>query len=328
MWASVRLSSLPGNLLALYLLEAEPEGDAAPDLPASNASSGEGHSSTDLVLGWKVHSPLFAAMACLVMFGSLMMCMVRTRGGHDAGEDPPPPPPASDNSASDSASPPTSAGSPEKDADAAAPPLLESLISLWRLIPLMLFSGLNGAFLFCVLPSLMPVLLVAKVSMIIAVVEFVMCFVYGRIADANGSGSVLVLSLCLELVSVVFLCFVAVQTTEPDFGETPDRELLWYAVTVMISAADAGWQSQTYSVIGSTGTGGRRVQAFAVFCVVQHIGFALAWGLVSLAPPSDTSTFCAYWITTAAVAVVAFCGWASNATMKMTQEELYEPLQA
>jgi MFS-type transporter involved in bile tolerance (Atg22 family) len=202
------------------------------------------------------------------------------------------------------------------------PALLTVLRLHFRLTPLMLFSGINGAFLFCVLPGLMPLMLVPKVSMVIAVVEFVMCFAYGRIADASGSGSVLATSLCVQVVSVVFLCYVAL------VRDDTDKEALWYVATVLIAAADAGWQSQTYSVIGGTGTGGRRVQAFAVFCVTQHCGFAVAWGLVSLLTPSDPVTFCAYWVGTAAIAIMAFCGWLSHDTMEIstTKEELYEPL--
>jgi hypothetical protein len=259
MWASVRLSALPGNLLALYLLSIEPasggqERQRPSNATASSASDGSSVASS-LVIGWKdPESVLFSGLTCCILIGcALLLCCLHLPATLTSEEpcSPSPVPVQQD-----------------------TPALLTVLRLHFRLTPLMLFSGLNVGFLFSSLPGLMPLMLVPKVSMVIAVVEFAMCFVYGHIADVCGSFPVFTMALCLQFAAVTLLCFLALSA---DVSKGPYAEIWWYAATVLVSAADAGWQSQTYTAIGSTGTGGHRTQAFAVFGVVQHVGYALAW---------------------------------------------------
>ena len=67
--------------------------------------------------------------------------------------------------------------------------------------------------------------------------------------------------------------------------------MAWYIGCALLGLADAGVQSQTYTVVGREYTGAHKEDAFAVFSVVQHLGLALAWIMLSIARPNTASAF-------------------------------------
>jgi hypothetical protein len=68
-WASLRLSAIPGNLLALSLLK---DGD-------DDGSTSTADDKLHLFVGWSTHSPVFIGLAALCCAGALVLMLVRPR---------------------------------------------------------------------------------------------------------------------------------------------------------------------------------------------------------------------------------------------------------
>jgi hypothetical protein len=276
-WASLRMSAVPGNLVALWLLKDEP------------GSSGGGDATRR---GWTGSSPVFVALSALCLLGAFFLLLMRIQ-----------PPALTADSAADQQ---------EKKADSLVTLLSGGLgarnaTTIRSLLPLCFFSGLNIGLIYGCLPALMPVLEVPKVYIVIAAAEVLGSVAAGRLADTSfGSGAVLWSSLVIEAVAVLCVCFVASHTHDSggDGGSG-----WWYAAAALLGLADAGFQSQAYTVTGACFPDALKVNAFAVFGVLQHLGLAAAWVAVSIWPPSSSvAAYCAYWLGCGAIAVAAVVG--------------------
>ena len=84
--------------------------------------------------------------------------------------------------------------------------------------------------------------------------------------------------------------------------------MAWYIGCALLGLADAGVQSQTYTVVGREYTGAHKEDAFAVFSVVQHLGLALAWIMLSIARPNTASAFVRALCIDGAVGLLAVAG--------------------
>jgi hypothetical protein len=282
-WASLRMSAVPGNLVALWLLR-----------DAQDPGSGGGSDGATRH-GWTDSSPVFVALSALCLLGAFILLLMRIQ-----------PPALTADSAADQQ---------EKKADSLVTLLSGGLgarnaTTIRSLLPLCFFSGLNIGLIYGCLPALMPVLQVPKVYIVIAAAEVLGSVSAGRLADTSlGSSAVLWISFVIEGVAVLCVCFVANRTDGDGTGINSGGSGWWYVAAALLGLADAGFQSQAYTVTGACFSDALKVNAFAVFGVLQHLGLAAAWVAVSIWPPSDSVTcYCAYWAVCATTAVAAVVG--------------------
>ena len=87
--------------------------------------------------------------------------------------------------------------------------------------------------------------------------------------------------------------------------EDPANAWRWYLAAGLIGLADAGFQSQAYTVTGAVFSDELKVHAFAVFSVLQHFGLTVAWVSVTIWPPSEGKIFAVYFLVTGVIAAVS-----------------------
>ena len=282
-WASLRMSAVPGNLVALALLKDPADGSAA-----SSSSSAE-HAR-----GWTDSSPVFLGLSVLCMIGAFILLLMRIQ-----------------TAATRSIQPGVEQKQEHKD-DGFIRILNggfggNTSSAIRALLPLFFFSGLNIGLIYGCLPALMPVIQVPKAYIVIAAAEVLGSVTAGRVADTRlGSSAVLWFSLIVEVVAVLCVCYVADHT---DSAESDGESNGWYLAAALLGLADSGFQSQAYTVTGACFSDALKVNAFAVFGVLQHLGLAAAWVSVSIWPPGDSvSCYDTYWVVCGVAAVAAVVG--------------------
>lgn len=289
-WASLRMSAIPGNLVALWLLQ-----DAAHTDESSSGATRH---------GWTESSPIFVALSALCLAGAVILLLMQIQTS----------------ALSSPVGGKRNKDSQEQQKDDGFIALLNgglgarNSIAIRSLLPLFFFSGLNIGLIYGCLPALMPVLQVPKVYIVIAAAEVLGSVCAGRLADTSfGSSAVLWISFVIEGAAVLCVCAVANRTGGDDsgteIGSSSGGSGWWYVAAALLGLADAGFQSQAYTVTGACFSDALKVNAFAVFGVLQHLGLAAAWVAVSIWPPSDSvACYCAYWAVCATNAVAAVLG--------------------
>lgn len=317
MWSSLKLSGIPGNVVALLVLQSHGNAPKPAPMPFT------------WVPGLTDNSGLFIALGSMCGLGSFMFLLFKQN--MDSAT---PTPTRSTNMAWGAAlcdsvcfhdNPATRTPDAEKaDADDAAREDKRqvqqeahtstageqgqaqgcgSFVALLRrcphikcLVPLMLFSGFNIGVIYGSLSGLMPVLFVPKAFIVIASVECLGSLACGKISDRCGSDSVLYPSYVLVFVAL-YWCSMAGLSSVGAGGSNlvrtlvPDQDMQWYLGCGLLGLADAGFQSQVYTVVGRQYAGASKVDAFAVFGVMQHAGLALAWVVISVAKPDTSAVF-------------------------------------
>jgi hypothetical protein len=193
-WASLRMSALPGNLLALLLLGESDDGGSGDGHNATKTTNSDGADATQ-PHGWSDDSsPVFVGLAALCLAGAVILLGVRSTtsaravgaGSSAQGDD------------------------PEKEAGKEGFVLIIRHSPVLRaLLPLFFFSGLNIGLIYGTLSALIPVIMVPKLFVVISMVEVVGSVSAGKVADSIGSGAVLLAALLAQGLGVICVCAAA-----------------------------------------------------------------------------------------------------------------------
>ena len=87
------------------------------------------------------------------------------------------------------------------------------------------------------------------------------------------------------------------------------QDLQWYLGCALLGLADAGFQSQAYTMVGRKYSGRSKIHAFSVFAVVQHVGFAAAWANISVFAPKTYAVFSRNMLVDGGLALAALAGF-------------------